>query len=113
MTTQFSATFCIGGFCLEFSALKTAGVETPTLGLTNTNPQFGAVDSCVTSSPAPCIRVKPLFMQTGISAPKAINSSTFGNGTDQYWLSALITAAASLEPPPIPDAIGRFFSSMI
>ena len=102
-----------GGFCFEASALNTAGVDTPCRGLTKIMGNCGGGPNISNCSPIPRIRVNCDDMQTGISAPSCSSLLRAGTGCDHSCDKARIVAAASLEPPPIPDEAGRFFSNCI
>ncbi len=96
----------MGGLSRCPSALNTAGVDMAAPGLTSTTCRGGKAGSGVRISPRPCIRTGRLARQAGTSAPSI--SSRSGRAS-----SARSTAAASAEPPPMPEATGRFFSSVI
>ena len=91
---------------ISSKALKTFAVETLTLGLTNTAfncPKPGMRDKF---SPMPLICAVFENKQTGTSAPRDMATSTFS------ILRIRNTAAAFALPPPIPAAIGKFFTNL-
>ena len=65
----------------------------------------------VTVSPRPSIQDGALTRQTGTSEPiasaQAINLSESGRRR-QRWIRPRKVAAASADPPPIPEATGKF-----
>ncbi len=57
------------------------------------------------------MRVGRCAIQTGTSAPKSAKLSSEGTSTSHISDNSRMQAAASVEPPPIPDATGRFLRS--
>ena len=90
---------------------KTADVGTATPGLSSTIPISGNVGAGAKISPVPDITAGRQSIQTGTSAPSAppsrLNAAV---SSPQNRHSNRNAAAASAEPPPIPEATGRFFS---
>jgi hypothetical protein len=99
----------MAGLSRRMRRAKTAGVATDRPGLTSTASSAGNSAIGVTSSPIPRIRAARAIRQAGTSAPSA---SACGIGLPASRASARKTAAASLDPPPIPAAAGRCFSSV-
>ncbi len=97
-------------------ARNTAGVETATPGFIKTIPKSGKTGAGESTSPIPLILIGLDARQTGTSAPSAPATSArlirLGSSF-QSRQSSRNAAAASADPPPIPDATGTFFSSKI
>ena len=95
-------------------ARNTDGVETATPGLTSTSPAAGNDGAGARTSPIPDISAGRPTRQTGTSAPRSPANwprSSADSSIRQNRHSSRNAAAASADPPPMPDATGRFFSS--
>jgi hypothetical protein len=93
-------------------ARKTAGVETAIPGLTSTIPISGNAGAGVRISPIPAISAGEPATHTGTSAPRP--PASWPNTPESRFQnrhSSRSAAAASADPPPMPDATGKFFSS--
>ncbi len=94
-------------------ARNTAGVDTATPGLSSTRPAPGNAGAGVSTSPIPDIIAARPSRHTGTSAPspRAIApSAAASRSVPQKRCSSRNAAAASADPPPIPEATGKFFS---
>lgn len=94
-------------------ARNTSAVATATPGLTSTRPHVGILGAGSSRSPTPPMRLGRPARQTGTSAPNVSAIPGKSGGASFHSLhSSRRAAAASAEPPPMPDATGRFFSSL-
>ena len=101
------------GLFFSVSRWKTCGVETGCSGLAMMQWKDGMPDNRAIFSPTPLAISGLPTMHIGISAPSfsASLSSVAAAGVACQWRSsARSVAAASAEPPPMPEAMGRFFS---
>ena len=93
--------------------LKTEGVETSTSGLTRMAGRGVKPSSGLMRSPTPCMRQARPPRQTGTSAPMARPAAMISSSMSAMparLRKPLRAAAALAEPPPMPEATGRFLS---
>ena len=94
-------------------ARNTAAVDTATPGLISTIPASGSRGADTKRSPMPDIHAGRPEEHTGTSAPspRVTSFSRSGSGWTRHSRhNRRSVAAASADPPPIPEATGRFFS---
>ena len=104
---------CIAELFLFVSRLKMAGVETGCSGLARTREKLGKFATGMRSSPMPRAISGLPFMHIGRSAPICMANwvcASVDKPCPQSFCSPRRVAAASADPPPIPDARGKFFS---
>ena len=95
---------------------KTAGVETASPGLTSTSPSAGNTGAGVTLTPISDMIDASRSRHTGTSAPRSfamVSSTSAPRSIAQTRDSRRKVAAESADPPPRPEATGKFFSSTI
>ena len=92
-------------------APNTAGVASAAPGLASNRCGTGQSGRGVSRSPMPATAEVRPARQTGPSAPSPAARGSRSVSIPQSRESSLSAAAASAEPPPIPAATGRFFSS--
>ena len=94
---------------------NTSAVDSGTRGFTSNTgaPETSDKSMGLSRSPAASPRIGKLSKQAGTSLPSvgATDSACFGS-ICQREVSNRSAAAASAEPPPRPEATGRFFSSV-
>src|SRR5215813_200813 len=96
-----------------FRAAKTAAVGSSFRGLTSNIPASGRSAAGSIRSPIPPTQAACPYRQAGTSEPSRAPRQRSASSLIDRRHSAVSTrnaAAASLDPPPIPAAIGRFFS---
>ncbi|MNL47211.1 hypothetical protein D3C87_1699840 [compost metagenome] len=102
-----------GGLLFFFSVRKITGVETATRGLTSTIGKAGSSGAGVISSPMPRATSGRPSRHIGTSAPSRSAKVARDTGSIRTFhrsSNPRSAAAASADPPPIPEAMGRFFS---
>ena len=97
-------------------ARNTCGVGRAMRGLASSRPQAGSSGAADRISPTPIIRAGRDATQTGTSAPSfaaIASSAAWSSPVSHSASSTRSAAAASAEPPPMPDATGSNFVSVI
>jgi hypothetical protein len=98
------------------SPLNTAGVETATPGFTSSSQSGGTAGTGSSASPMPDMITGSPRRQTGTSAPRLSARAARSSGasaTPHRRTRPRRAAAASAEPPPMPEATGRFLVRVI